>query len=159
MTIQDGKQAPDFTLPASNGEQVSLSDYRGQYVLLYFYPRDMTPGCTQQACDIRDRHAEFSRLNTVVLGISTDPLQRHEKFVAKYGLPYLLLADVDHHVAQLYEVWKPKRMFGREFLGTVRSTFVVGKDGTLLHCWRKVRVDGHIDEALHWIEEHERLHS
>lgn len=153
MNRMEGRAAPDFTLPASNGNQVSLSDFRGKNVLLYFYPKDMTPGCTKQACDFRDKHAEFGQLNTVILGISTDPVKRHAKFIAKYELPFLLLTDEKHQVAELYGVWQPKKLFGREFLGIQRSTFVIDNDGVVMKEWRKVKVKHHIEEALHWIRE------
>lgn len=106
MTLNVGELAPDFELPSSTGESVKLSDYRGQRVLLYFYPKDMTSSCTQQACDFRDRHAEFEGLNTVILGISTDPMKQHDKFIAKYGLPFTLLSDEEHVVAEQYGVWQ-----------------------------------------------------
>ena len=106
MTIAIGQPAPDFTLPASNGKMVSLSDFRGQYVVLYFYPKDMTPGCTTEACDFRDRHEQFAGLNAVILGVSPDPVARHETFIEKYKLPFLLLSDERHEVAEMYGVWK-----------------------------------------------------
>lgn len=155
MNMMEGRTAPNFTLPASNGNQVSLSDFRGKNVLLYFYPKDMTPGCTKQACDFRDKHSEFGQLNTVILGISTDPVKRHSRFITKYELPFLLLADEKHRVAELYGVWRPKKLFGRDFLGTQRSTFAIDTGGVVMKEWRKVKVKHHIEEALHWIREKE----
>lgn len=145
MTLNVGELAPDFELPSSTGESVKLSDYRGQRVLLYFYPKDMTSSCTQQACDFRDRHAEFEGLNTVILGISTDPMKQHDKFIAKYGLPFTLLSDEEHVVAEQYGVWRLKKMYGKEYMGMVRSTFLIDEEGKLIKDWSKVRVKGHIE--------------
>ncbi|GAS85221.1 thioredoxin-dependent thiol peroxidase [Paenibacillus amylolyticus] len=152
MTLNIGELAPDFELPSSTGERVKLSDYRGQRVLLYFYPKDMTSSCTQQACDFRDRHAEFEGLNTVILGISTDPMKQHDKFIAKYGLPFTLLSDEEHVVAEQYGVWQLKKMYGKEYMGMVRSTFLIDEEGTLIKDWYKVRVKGHIEAALEAIK-------
>lgn len=149
--LQLGQQAPDFELPAAGGQKVKLSDYRGQYVVLYFYPKDMTATCTAEACDFRDYHPEFANMNVKVIGISTDPVSRHEKFADKYGLPFLLLSDVDHLVAELYGVWQQKKLYGREYMGIVRSTFVIGKDGELIKEWRQVKVKGHVEEVLAYI--------
>lgn len=132
MTLTEGKLAPDFELPSSTGETVKLSDYRGQRVLIYFYPKDMTSSCTQQACDFRDRHEEFKGLNTVILGISIDPMKQHDKFIAKYGLPFILLSDEEHQVAEKYGVWQLKKMYGKEYMGMVRSTFLIDEEGVLL---------------------------
>ncbi|MEO2205626.1 thioredoxin-dependent thiol peroxidase [Paenibacillus pabuli] len=148
MTLTEGKLAPDFELPASTGETVKLSDYRGQRVLIYFYPKDMTSSCTQEACDFRDRHKEFEGLNTVILGISTDPMSRHEQFIAKYGLPFTLLSDEEHQVAEQYGVWQLKKLYGKEYMGIVRSTFLIDEEGKLIKEWSKVRVKGHIEAAL-----------
>ncbi|WP_242220629.1 thioredoxin-dependent thiol peroxidase [Bacillus cereus group sp. BfR-BA-01380] len=148
-----GQMAPDFTLEASNGEQVKLSDFRGKHVVIYFYPKDMTPGCTTEACDFRDHHVAFGGLECVILGISTDSLQRHEKFIEKYNLPFLLLADEDHTVAEMYDVWKLKKNFGKEYMGIERSTFIVDKEGQLVKEWRKVKVKGHVEEALEFVKE------
>ncbi|MFX3623304.1 MAG: thioredoxin-dependent thiol peroxidase [Ectobacillus sp.] len=150
--VETGKQAPDFTLPASNGEQVKLSDFRGKNVVLYFYPKDMTPGCTTQACDFRDQYEQFRELNCVILGVSTDSLQRHEKFIEKYNLPFLLLVDEEHKVAEMYDVWKLKKNFGKEYMGIERSTFVIDKEGKLVKEWRKVKVKGHVEEALQFVK-------
>ena len=109
MTVETGQKAPAFELVASNGEKVKLSDYKGKNVVLYFYPKDMTPGCTTEACDFRDQHENFEDLNAVILGVSPDPVEKHEKFVDKHGLPFLLLVDEDHKVAEEYGVWKLKK--------------------------------------------------
>ena len=147
--LQEGDMAPDFTLPASNGEQVSLSDFRGKkHVVLYFYPKDNTPGCTAEACDFRDRAGDFSELDTVILGVSLDDLKSHEKFIRKYNLPFLLLADTEAEVSKKYGVYKEKNMFGKRSGGFERSTFIIDKEGRLAKIYRKVKVDGHVQEAL-----------
>jgi len=151
VVLQLGEQVPDFELPAAGGKKVKLSDYRGQYVVLYFYPKDMTASCTTQACNFRDYHPEFVRMNVAVIGVSTDPVNRHEKFADKYGLPFVLLSDADHQAAERYGVWQQKKLYGREYMGIVRSTFVIGKDGELLKEWRQVRVKGHAEEVLAYI--------
>lgn len=153
MTIELGKQAPDFELFASNGEKVKVSDFKGKNVVLYFYPKDMTPGCTTQACDFRDLHNDFSQLNCVIIGVSPDPIEKHEKFRDKYNLPFLLLFDENHTVSELYEVWKLKKNFGKEYMGIERSTFVIDKDGNIAKEWRKVKVKGHVEEALQFVKE------
>ncbi|QLG37001.1 thioredoxin-dependent thiol peroxidase [Paenibacillus sp. E222] len=153
MTLTEGKLAPDFELPSSTGETVKLSNYRGQRVLIYFYPKDMTSSCTQQACDFRDRHEEFKGLNTVILGISIDPMKQHDKFIAKYGLPFILLSDEEHQVAEQYGVWQLKKMYGKEYMGMVRSTFLIDEEGVLLKSWLKVRVKGHIEAALEALQQ------
>ncbi|GGJ60953.1 peroxiredoxin Q/BCP [Anoxybacillus voinovskiensis] len=146
-----GNLAPDFTLPASDGTVVSLSDFHGKFVVLYFYPKDMTPGCTAEACDFRDYYDQFRDLNAVILGVSTDSVERHQKFVEKYALPFLLLADEQHEVAEKYGVWKQKKNFGKEYMGIERSTFVIDEEGRLLKEWRGVKVKGHVEEALAYI--------
>jgi peroxiredoxin Q/BCP len=148
-----GQAAPDFTLQASNDKTISLSDYRGKNVVLYFYPKDMTPGCTTEACDFRDYHPEFAQLNSVVLGISPDDVKSHDKFTAKHGLPFPLLADTDHKVAEAYGVWVPKKMYGREYMGIERSTFVIDPQGKIAKVWPKVKVAGHVQEVLRFIKE------
>jgi len=148
-----GKKAPDFTLPAAGGREVKLSDYIGKKVVLFFYPKDLTPACTQESCDFRDVYAEFAGLNTVVLGISNDPVERHERFAAKYELPYELLADTDHKVCELYGVWQLKKLYGREYMGLVRSTFLIDEKGKLVQEWRNVRVKGHVDNVLQAVKE------
>ena len=153
MAVTVGEKAPDFTLPNQDGENVTLSQYKGKNVVLYFYPKDMTPGCTTQACDFRDNYSEFEKLNTVVLGVSPDPIERHQKFIEKHGLPFTLLADTENEVAKMYDVWKLKKMFGKEFYGIERSTFVIDADGIVRNEWRKVKVDGHIEETIQFIKE------
>lgn len=147
-----GQMAPDFTLEASNGEQVKLSDFLGKHVVLYFYPKDMTPGCTTEACDFRDAYGVFQKKDTVILGVSPDPANRHLKFIEKHDLPFLLLVDEQHEVAELYDVWKLKKNFGKEYMGIERSTFLINKQGELVKEWRKVKVKGHVEEVLSYIE-------
>lgn len=149
----EGDLAPDFTLPDQDGEPVRLSDFRGKTVILYFYPRDDTPGCTKQACELRDRHAEVERADAVVLGVSPDSAKSHTKFRAKYDLPFTLLSDPDHAVAEAYGVWKPKKLYGIVRLGIERSTFVIGPDGVIVRALRRVRAAGHAERVLATLED------
>ncbi|MDQ0200706.1 thioredoxin-dependent thiol peroxidase [Neobacillus ginsengisoli] len=153
MTVEVGMQAPDFTLEGNTNETVTLSSFKGKNVVLYFYPKDMTPGCTTEACDFRDRVQQFNEMNAVIVGISPDPVDRHKKFIEKYGLPFILLADTDNRVAEAYGVWKLKKNFGKEYMGIERSTFILDKKGILVKEWRKVQVNGHVEEALNYIRE------
>jgi len=146
--VQVGKKVPDFTLPASNGKDVSLGDFRGKKVVVYFYPKDMTPGCTTESCDFRDYNAQFKELGVEVIGISPDDLVSHDKFIKKYDLPFLLLSDTEHRVCELFGVWKEKTMFGNTFMGVERSTFLIDEQGVLIREWRGVKVDGHVREVL-----------
>ena len=155
MTLIEGKQAPDFSLVNEKGEIVQLKDFRGHYVILYFYPKDMTPGCTTEACDFRDKHEDFSHLNAVVLGVSPDDAKKHTKFIDKHGLPFSLLVDEDHTVAEAYGVWVLKKMYGREYMGIERSTFLIDGEGNLVKQWRKVRVKNHIEEVYAFLGEQE----
>ncbi|KGA97681.1 peroxiredoxin [Alkalihalobacillus alcalophilus ATCC 27647 = CGMCC 1.3604] len=151
MAIAVGEKVPAFTLPANNGESVSLKDYEGKNIILYFYPKDMTPGCTTQACDFRDYSEELEKHDAVILGVSPDPVARHEKFIEKYNLPFLLLSDEEHQVSELFDVWKLKKNFGKEYMGIVRSTFVIDKEGKLAKEWRKVKVADHVKEVFDYI--------
>lgn len=148
-----GQAAPAFTLQASNNQTISLSQFHGQNVVLYFYPKDQTPTCTTEACDFRDFHSGFSELNTVVLGISPDSVKSHDKFIAKHELPFPLLADPEHQVAEAYGVWVLKKMYGREYMGIERTTFVIDKEGNIAKVWQKVKVKGHVQEVLQFIKE------
>ena len=147
-SLELGCVAPEFTLMASNGETVSLSDYRGRQVVLYFYPKNMTPTCTQEACDFRDANSAIEELGAVILGISPDDLKSHQKFVERHQLSFLLLSDTDHVVSERYGVWQLKKMFGKEYMGIVRSTFLINAEGLLVKEWRKVKVAGHTEEIL-----------
>ena len=146
--IEEGTTAPDFELETETGETVRLSDFRGKPVILYFYPRDNTPGCTKEACDIRDAWSKFERRGVVVLGISPDNAASHTRFKTKYQLPFTLLADTEHDVAKLYGTWRPKRMAGKSFLGIIRSTFLIAPDGTIARPWYHVKADGHAADVL-----------
>jgi peroxiredoxin Q/BCP len=149
--VEKGSRAPDFTLPSDDGGTVTLSALRGKKVVLYFYPKDDTPGCTTQACDLRDAMPTFLDLDAVVLGVSPDSVVSHRKFRDKFGLNYPLLADEDHRVAEAYGVWKEKNMYGRKSMGIERSTFLIDEDGKIQEAWRKVSPKGHADllqEAL-----------
>ena len=146
--VEEGQPAPEFELENDAGKKVRLSDLRGQQVVLYFYPKDDTPGCTKQACGIRDTWGEFERAGAVVLGVSTDSVASHVKFKEKYGLPFPLLADTDHAVADAYGVWGEKKYMGRTYHGVTRSTFVIGEDGTVKRVMHNVKPDSHADEVL-----------
>ena len=143
---QPGDRAPAFSLPAyPGGKKVTLSQYKGKsHVVLYFYPRDNTPGCTQEACDFRDQWGAFDAARTVVLGVSTDSLASHEKFATKFELPFPLLVDADHAVAEMYGVWVEKNMYGRKSMGLQRATFLIDKQGKVAAVWPKVSVKGHV---------------
>lgn len=145
--LQVGSPAPEFELESAEGP-VSLSQYRGRKVVLYFYPKDNTPTCTQETCDFRDAHPAFGDTGAVVLGVSPDDLKAHRKFADKFGLPFLLLSDPEHRVAELYGVWQLKKLYGREYMGIVRSTFLIDEDGILRREWRNVRVKGHAEAVL-----------
>ncbi|NOU97452.1 thioredoxin-dependent thiol peroxidase [Paenibacillus sp. LMG 31456] len=151
--IEIGQVVPDFTLSASNGQEVSLEQYRGKRLVIYFYPADMTPSCTQEACDFRDFNGQFAQLNAEVIGISPDDLKKHDKFIAKYELPFLLLSDPDHQVCELFGIWQLKKLYGKEYMGVVRSTFLLDESGKLVKEWRKVRVKNHAAEVLQALKE------
>jgi thioredoxin-dependent peroxiredoxin len=146
--VEEGKPAPDFELTSDSGDTVKLSDLRGKQVVLYFYPKDDTPGCTTQACGIRDTYGEFERAGAVVLGVSPDDERSHVKFKEKFELPFTLLADEDHAVAEEYGVWGEKSYMGKTYFGVNRSTFVIAEDGTVKKVMHKVKPDTHADEVL-----------
>jgi peroxiredoxin Q/BCP len=143
-----GRPAPDFDLTDEKGEHVSSSSLAGKPYLLYFYPKDDTPGCTKEACDIRDNFGRFGQHGLRVLGVSPDSEQSHAKFGKKYGLPFTLLSDPDKTLANAYGVWGPKNNYGKEYMGIIRSTFLVGPDGQIKKSYRGVKVDGHVDAIL-----------
>ncbi|MUT66595.1 thioredoxin-dependent thiol peroxidase [Paenibacillus sp. NEAU-GSW1] len=146
--VQIGQQVPDFTLPASTGQAISLKDYRGKKLVIYFYPKDMTPGCTVESCDFRDYNGQFETNNTAVIGISPDDLASHDEFIAKHELPFPLLSDTTHEVSELFGVWKLRSWNGNEFMGIERSTFLIDEQGMLAEEWRSVDVDGHVQQVL-----------
>jgi len=143
--ISKGVSAPDFTLPTDGGESLRLSSLRGRKVVLYFYPKDDTSGCTAQACELRDALPRFEGVDAVILGVSPDPVASHREFRDKHGLNFTLLSDEDHAVAEAYGVWVQKSMYGRTYMGIERSTFLIGEDGIVLEAWRKVRPKGHAE--------------
>jgi peroxiredoxin Q/BCP len=149
-----GKTAPDFSLPSATGETVTLKQFKGKKtVVLYFYPKDETPGCTREACDFRDHAAEFERSNVVILGISTDNLESHQKFREKHQLPFTLLSDEDAAVSKLYGVYKQKNLYGKKHMGIERTTFVIDRTGRIAQIYPKVKVEGHIQDVLEFVRE------
>lgn len=146
--LSEGTQAPDFTLPADGGGKVALSDLRGKKVVLYFYPRDNTPGGTTEACNFRDDHSQITAAGAVVLGVSPDSVKSHDRFKLKHELPFALLSDPDRRVAEMYGAWGEKKSFGKIYHGIVRSTFVIDEDGVIIKVFPKVKVKGHGQEVL-----------
>jgi len=146
--VEEGKPAPDFELASDSGERVKLSDLRGKPVVLYFYPKDDTPGCTTQACGIRDVYSDFRERGAVVLGVSPDDEASHVKFKEKYSLPFTLLADPEHEVAEKYGVWGERNMYGKKFMGIERSTFVIDPEGNVAKTMRRVKPDTHAADVL-----------
>jgi peroxiredoxin Q/BCP len=151
--VEPGQRAPAFTLTADDRSKVRLADFKGQPVVLYFYPKDDTPGCTREACAFRDRRADVDKRGAVLLGVSPDSIDSHAKFRDKYGLNFPLLADVDHAVAEKYGAWREKNMYGRRSMGVVRSTFLINAAGKVAKVWKQVKVDGHDDQVFAALEE------
>lgn len=148
LNLREGDPAPSFTLPSHDGTTVSLQDYLGKWVVLYFYPKDDTPGCTREACGFRDHLPALTQAGAVVLGVSTDPIRKHQAFAKKFNLPFPLLADIDRQVVEAYGVWGEKTFMGRKYQGTHRITFLFGPDGRIRKIWTKVKPDTHADEVL-----------
>ena len=148
LKLKAGDVAPGFSVATSGGGKISLADYLGRNVILYFYPRDDTPGCTKEACGFRDQYAEFTKAGAVVLGVSTDTVKAHDKFVAKFKLPFTLLADEDKKIVEAYGVWGQKSFMGRKYLGTHRVTFLIGPDGRIKKIWPQVKPEEHPGEVL-----------
>ena len=146
--IEEGAKAPAFALDADDGSRIKLADLKGSPVVLYFYPKDDTPGCTREACAFRDRRQELAKLGAKVLGVSADSVASHLKFRDKYELNFPLLADADHRVAEAYGAWREKNMYGKKSLGIQRSTFLIGPDGKVFRVWKRVQVDGHDEQVL-----------
>ncbi|MCA9234141.1 MAG: thioredoxin-dependent thiol peroxidase [Planctomycetales bacterium] len=151
--IEPGKKAPAFTLPADDGSKVKLADLAGQPVVLYFYPKDDTPGCTKEACAFRDRKKELEKLGAKVFGVSPDGIASHGKFRDKYKLNFPLLADEDHKIAEKYGAWREKNMYGKKSMGIQRSTYLIGPDGKVAQVWKRVQVDGHDEKVLAALKE------
>ncbi|GIV20105.1 MAG: putative peroxiredoxin bcp [Armatimonadota bacterium] len=148
MSVREGQPAPDFALPSTDGSVVRLSDLRGKKVVLYFYPKDDTPGCTKEACSFRDNLGVLQSMGVVVLGVSADSVASHQKFAQKYGLNFPLLADEGAQVATLYGVWKEKKQYGRTYMGIERTTFLIDEEGVVRRIFPKVKVDGHVEEVI-----------
>lgn len=143
-----GKKAPAFTMPTDGGGKISLKDLKGQKVVLYFYPKDDTPGCTKEACGFRDALPDFSKIDAVIIGVSKDTVAKHDKFKEKYDLPFTLASDEDGKVCEAYGTWVEKSMYGRKYMGIERATFLIDEKGVLRGEWRKVKVKGHVEEVL-----------
>jgi peroxiredoxin Q/BCP len=146
--VKVGNKAPEFTGVTDTGEKIKLKDLRGKTVVLYFYPKDNTPGCTTESCDFRDSFAGFKKKKALVLGVSPDSVKSHAKFKTKFELPFPLIADEDHSIAEKYDVWKEKSMYGRKYMGIERSTFVIDGDGKVAEIYRKVKVKGHVEDVF-----------
>jgi peroxiredoxin Q/BCP len=151
--LEEGTLAPDFTLPADGGGEVTLSNYRGKKVVLYFYPKDNTSGCTTEACNFRDDYAQILGAGAVVLGVSPDSIKSHDKFKLKYELPFALLSDPDHQVAEMYGAWGEKKMYGRSYMGIIRSTFIIDEEGVIAKVFPRVRPKNHSQEVLDALSE------
>jgi len=148
-----GDKAPSFNLPASHGQNIKLSDYKGKLnVVLYFYPKDDTPGCTIEACGFRDQIKAIEKLDAVVLGVSPDDVNKHNKFIDKYSLPFILVSDEEKTVCQDYGVWVEKNMYGKKYMGVQRATFIIGKEGKILKVFEKVKPDGHNEEVIEFLK-------
>jgi peroxiredoxin Q/BCP len=148
MSLEVGDKAPNFNLPTDGGGNISLKDLKGETVILYFYPKDDTPGCTKEACGFRDALPDFSKVKATVIGVSKDPVKKHEKFKDKYDLTFPLASDEDGAVCEAYGAWVEKSMYGRKYMGIDRSTFLIDGKGVIRGIWRKVKVPGHVDEVL-----------
>ena len=152
--IQEGELAPEFSLPGSDGANHTLSQYRGSWVIVYFYPKDNTPGCTKESCRFRDLHTELGEINAVVLGVSADSLDSHEKFISDFGLPFVLLSDEDHSMMETYGAWGEKNNYGKTYMGIIRSTVVVDPEGKVAKRWKRVgKAETHPDAVLKLLRE------
>jgi thioredoxin-dependent peroxiredoxin len=149
---QEGNKAPDFDLPASNGGNIALKDLKGKNVVVYFYPKDDTPGCTVEACGLRDSFKEIEKLNAVILGVSPDSVKSHGKFISKFQLPFTLLADENKKMCQDYGVWVEKSMYGKKYMGVARTTFIIDKNGKIAKVFEKVKPEGHNLEIINFLK-------
>ena len=154
ISLKPGDIAPDFEAVSTVHKNTKLSDFRGKNVVLYFYPKDMTPGCTTEACDFRDTHIDFENANTVILGISKDSIKRHHSFTEKHGLPFILISDEGNSICETYGVWQEKKIYGKTYMGIVRTTFIIDKEGIIQKVFEKVKVKDHVQNALQFIKEH-----
>ncbi|MGE0716924.1 MAG: peroxiredoxin [Alphaproteobacteria bacterium] len=152
MTVEIGKPAPAFTMPTDGNGKVSLAGLKGKNVILYFYPKDDTSGCTAEACGFRDALPDFSKIDAVIVGVSKDSVASHDKFKAKYDLPFILASDTDTGVTEKYGAWVEKSMYGRKYMGIERATFLIDAKGVVRGIWRKVKVPGHVDAVLKAVE-------
>ncbi|WP_088225517.1 thioredoxin-dependent thiol peroxidase [Desulfosporosinus sp. FKB] len=146
--LKTGDIAPDFLAEGSHGQPVKLSELRGKKIVLYFYPKDMTSGCTTEACDFRDHYTDLSSNDTLVIGVSKDPMGSHHKFIEKYQLPFILISDPNLEIIQAYDVWKEKTMYGKKSMGIERTTFLIDQDGVIRKIYPKVKVKGHVEQVL-----------
>jgi len=148
LKLKEGDKAPEFSVNTNGGGKISLADYKGKNVILYFYPKDDTPGCTKEACAFRDNFSEFKKRGAIVLGVSPDSVKSHDKFVEKFKLPFILLADEDKKIVEAYGVWGEKSFMGRKYMGTNRVTFLIGPDGRIKKIWPQVKPEEHVEEVL-----------
>jgi thioredoxin-dependent peroxiredoxin len=153
ITLNVNDKAPEFTLPDQDGKEIALKNYRGHHVVLYFYPRADTPGCTIESCEFRDSHKKIEKISAVVLGISPDTSQAQKKFEEKFSLPFTLLADSEKKVCNLYGVMQEKNMYGKKVIGVARTTFIIGPDGKIKHIFQKVKPEGHAEQVLAYLKE------
>jgi len=148
MPIRVGKKVPNFKIPIENGKNISLKDFSGKNVVIFFYPKDDTPGCTKEACGFRDENKTFNKKNTFIIGISKDSLKKHQKFIEKHDLNFILGSDEESNICEKFDVWKEKSMYGKKYMGIERSTFLINTEGVLIKEWRKVKVTNHVEEVL-----------
>lgn len=153
MSVKEGDKAPAFSMPTDGGGKIALKDLKGRPVVVYFYPKDSTPGCTTEACDFRDLTPDFSKVDAEIIGVSKDSVKQHDNFKAKHALPFLLASDEDSDVCERYGVWVEKNMYGRKFMGIERATFLIDARGVVRKIWRKVKVKGHAEEVLEAVKE------
>lgn len=146
--MEKGKKVPEFKLSSDDEKVISLKDFKGKKIILYFYPKDNTSGCTEEACNFRDKYDEIEKLNAVVIGVSKDSISSHKKFKSKYNLPFILLSDENNEILEKFGVWKEKSMYGKKYMGIERTTFIIDENGKLIEKFEKVKVKGHIDEVL-----------
>ncbi len=155
--LKVGESAPDFSLSGSDGKQHALAMYKGKWLVVYFYPRDNTPGCTQEACDFRDMKSDYDNVDAIVFGVSVDSIDSHDKFIKKFGLPFVLLSDEKKEVVGQYGVWKEKSMYGKKYFGIERTSFVIDPEGKIAKIFEKVKVEGHAAEVMAFLKEKQQI--